>query len=151
MASKKQNGRKQAPTEKSAPPRQAGQELLVDGKRAEAHNGFFPIAGLGASAGGLEALGEMDELGRALTVQIFATDLDAAAIDVARIGVRKLIVFAPQNLIRDPAPGVSDRQQVALQIDGRRRTYDLCVGPKRDEHGKVAGPPCVAVDITFPP
>jgi len=25
------------------------------------------------------------------------------------------------------------------------------LGRNRDEHGKVAGPPCVAVDITFPP
>jgi hypothetical protein len=58
---------------------------------------------------------------------------------------------APQNLIRDPATGVSDRQQVALQIDGRRRTYDLHVEPNRDDNGRVAGLSCVAVDITFPP
>jgi hypothetical protein len=46
---------------------------------------------------------------------------------------------------------VSDRQQLSLQIDGRRRTYDLYVEPNRDGVGKVAGLSCVAVDITFPP
>ncbi|HEX6810401.1 MAG TPA: chemotaxis protein CheB [Planctomycetota bacterium] len=75
----------------------------------------------------------MDALGRTLGVQVFATDLDAGAIEVARLGVypsgitndvstqrlarffsheddvyrvqkeiREMIVFAPQNLIRDP-------------------------------------------------
>lgn len=52
MASKK-NDRRKAPTERSAPQRR-GQELLVDGRRDKS----FPIVGLGASAGRLEALGE---------------------------------------------------------------------------------------------
>jgi len=113
MASKKKNGRKPALTEQSAPLRRAGQELLVDGKRAEAHDGFFPIAGLGASAGGLEALGE------------FFSKMPNDA-GVGFVVVTHLHAGQPSLLAE-------------------------LLGRNRDEHGKVAGPPCVAVDITFPP
>src|SRR5262245_33176858 len=52
------NDRKHQPTETAAPETPARHELLIDGNRGETHDGSFPIAGLGASAGGLEALGE---------------------------------------------------------------------------------------------
>src|SRR5262245_49666453 len=58
MASKKKPDRKTPPPEKSAQERRVGQELLIEGARDQARDGAFPIVGLGASAGGLEALGE---------------------------------------------------------------------------------------------
>ena len=62
MASKKKaenrNKPKHTPAEAAATQRRAGQELLVDGRRDEKRDGFFPIVGRGASAAGLEALGE---------------------------------------------------------------------------------------------
>jgi two-component system CheB/CheR fusion protein len=65
-----------------------------------------------------------------------------AAADAERLGAIKRKVLAT---------GVSDRQQLPLQINGCRRTYDLYVEPNRDGGGRVAGLSCVAVDITFPP
>src|SRR5262245_5410352 len=56
MASKKKADRKQPPAEKSETSQRFEDEPQVDGK-AETRD-LFPIGGLGASAGGLEALGE---------------------------------------------------------------------------------------------
>ena len=64
------------------------------------------------------------------------------AADTERLSVMKRRVLAT---------GVSDRQQLSLDINGGPRTYDLYIEPNRDGDGRVAGLSCVAVDMTFPP
>jgi PAS domain S-box-containing protein len=44
--------------------------------------------------------------------------------------------------------GTSRRLEFTVHVQGKERTYDFCIEPRRDEAGRMAGVNCAAVDMT---